>query len=90
MLDLLIEIKKIKDKFNTSIINDFNNYKNTSFKSFNTETVNSPAHVMGNCIIISGNNVVHQLAFSGNDKIYLRRYVKSTDTWSEWKTINIE
>ena len=62
---------------------DLNNYINTGFYSIFTENLNSPTNTNGNLLVIKGTSFIHQIAFLGNDAIWMRR--KSGSDWNAWK-----
>ncbi len=83
-------IDEIKNDLNAFIVTDLNSAERTGFYSFNSGASNIPeSNTAGNLQVINGENFIHQIAYSGNIKIYMRRKDKSNDTWNDWKSTTL-
>lgn len=71
---------------------DFDSFTETGFYSVMFDYQNAPAYfdgMNGNLLVINGAAIIHQIVFRGSDWIYMRRYQKSSSSWSVWRSINL-
>ena len=83
-------VTKIKNDLGGLIISDLNNATTFGSYTFLTTSANSPkSGYVGSLLVLSNVYTIHQIAFMGNDSIYMRRKNNENGIWNEWKSITL-